>query len=297
VSDTINEDLHEPSADELLEIEETIEECDELDLSLNKKPTSDILATYVNEATKYKRLTESEICALAHKTKKGCVASRNKIVNASLRLVISIAYKYSRSSICHHRNIQTLDLIQEGNIGLIRAAEKFDPARGFCFSTYATWWIKSFINITIKHKSYIISIPRSIIEEIIKTKKFSNYSNYSNSNTEQTYSETSKENSQVSDLPLNQVIDYEIIDVINPLLHFENVYFVSQLFSQSGITNDEVAILCWSYGVKNCKTYSQVEIADIMGTTRNVTKWNKYFGIKKLREVIDRENLIKCDIY
>ncbi|MBQ3446257.1 MAG: sigma-70 family RNA polymerase sigma factor, partial [Synergistaceae bacterium] len=103
---------------------------------LDDIPLTDPVRMYLREIGKVSLLTASEDVALAQKMENGDVEAKKRLIDANLRLVVSIAKKYIG------RGMLFLDLIQEGNLGLIRAVEKFDYRRGFKFSTYATWWIR-----------------------------------------------------------------------------------------------------------------------------------------------------------
>lgn len=128
----------------------------------------DPVRLYLREIGRIKLLSANEEIELARKIleggDKGAIAKR-KLVQANLRLVVSIAKKYVG------RGMLFLDLIQEGNLGLIRAAEKFDHERGFKFSTYATWWIRQAITRAIADQARTIRIPVHMVETINKLKK------------------------------------------------------------------------------------------------------------------------------
>jgi RNA polymerase primary sigma factor len=153
---------------ELQELEE-LEEERELDL----KPrgyTCDAVKDYLQRISKIPLLDVDEELELARnyikattKTKK--LFYKNKMVQHNLRLVVSIAKKYL------HRGLPFLDLIQEGNLGLIRGVEKFDPSKGYKFSTYAHWWIRQGVMRAIADKSRVIRIPVHVGEKIQKLRK------------------------------------------------------------------------------------------------------------------------------
>lgn len=127
----------------------------------------DSVKMYLREIGRIKLLTPDEEIDLAKKITKACIISKKKLINANLRLVVSIAKKYTGQGLLF------LDLIQEGNTGLIRAAEKFDYTKGFKFSTYATWWIKQGITRAIADQSRTIRVPVHMVETIYKVKKIS----------------------------------------------------------------------------------------------------------------------------
>ena len=145
------------------------EEVDEVDITPPKGvPLDDPVRMYLREIGRIQLLTADEEIDLARKIVTGgnigAIAKR-KLVQANLRLVVSIAKKYVG------RGMLFLDLIQEGNLGLIRAAEKFDHERGYKFSTYATWWIRQAITRAIADQARTIRIPVHMVETINKLKK------------------------------------------------------------------------------------------------------------------------------
>ncbi len=123
---------------------------------------NDSIRMYLCEIGKVKLLTAKEEADLARRIEKGDQSAKAQLAEANLRLVVSIAKKYIG------RGLSFLDLIQEGNIGLFRAVEKFDPERGFKFSTYATWWIRQAITRAIADQARTIRIPVHMVETINK---------------------------------------------------------------------------------------------------------------------------------
>src|SRR5829696_798026 len=120
--------------------------------------TTDSLQLFLNEAGRYPLLTAAEEVELAKKIERGDMQAKNRMINSNLRLVVSIAKRYQTQGI-------TLgDLVQEGVLGLIRAAEKFDWRKGFKFSTYATWWIRQAVQRGVANKARTIRIPVHIVE-------------------------------------------------------------------------------------------------------------------------------------
>jgi RNA polymerase primary sigma factor len=132
------------------------------DSSLEELPLSDPVRMYLREIGKISLLTAEEEVALAKGVEAGDAAAKAHLVDANLRLVVSIAKKYIG------RGMLFLDLIQEGNLGLIRAVEKFDYQKGFKFSTYATWWIRQAITRAIADQARTIRIPVHMVETINK---------------------------------------------------------------------------------------------------------------------------------
>lgn len=126
---------------------------------------NDSIKLYLKKLTSIPLLTHEEEIKLAKKVKDGDKKAKNELVRRNLRLVVSIAKKYINQS------LPFLDLIQEGNLGLIKATEKFDHSRGFKFSTYATWWIRQAITRALSDKSRTIRLPVHIVENMNKLKK------------------------------------------------------------------------------------------------------------------------------
>src|SRR3989338_5407105 len=126
--------------------------------------SSDSVQMYLREIGQHKLISGEEEAELAKKIEKGDESARQRLMLANLRLVVSIAKKYVGLS----ANLTLLDLIQEGNMGLFKAAEKFDYKRGFKFSTYATWWIRQAITRALADQARTIRIPVHMVETISK---------------------------------------------------------------------------------------------------------------------------------
>lgn len=120
---------------------------------------------YMREMGQFSILSADEEVKLAHRIAEGDQSAKNELVEANLRLVVSLARHYQGCGLSYQ------DLIQEGNIGLIKAAEKFDVSKGFRFSTYASWWIKQALSRAIADQSRTIRIPVHMTENINKFKK------------------------------------------------------------------------------------------------------------------------------
>jgi RNA polymerase nonessential primary-like sigma factor len=120
----------------------------------------DATRLYLSEIGSSKLLTAEEEVYFARLAQKGDIKARQRMIESNLRLVVKIARRYM------NRGLALLDLIEEGNLGLIRAVEKFDPERGFRFSTYATWWIRQTIERAIMNQTRTIRLPIHVVKEI-----------------------------------------------------------------------------------------------------------------------------------
>ena len=152
----------EPGRADLNAEEELTDEDLEITADNVDQFADDSVKMYLREIGKIPLLTAEEELELAQKAAKGNKKAKDKMVEANMRLVVSIAKRYSG------RGLDFLDLIQEGNTGLLRAVEKFDPEKGFKFSTYATWWIRQAITRAIADQARTIRIPVHMVETINK---------------------------------------------------------------------------------------------------------------------------------
>ncbi|NCU43363.1 RNA polymerase sigma factor RpoD [Candidatus Saccharibacteria bacterium] len=158
---SINE-IDGPDIDELAEEEEDLADDDIMSGSYVDDISDDSVRMYLREIGKIPLLTHEEEMVLSRKAVEGDRRAKDKMAEANMRLVVSIAKRYSG------RGLDLLDLIQEGNTGLLRAVDKFDPEKGYKFSTYATWWIRQAITRAIADQARTVRIPVHMVETINK---------------------------------------------------------------------------------------------------------------------------------
>ena len=137
-----------------------------IDDSFDETPEVDLLFTYVRQIGDGRLLSAGEEAALARRKDAGDMRAKQELVERNLRLVMSIARPYSAAS-----GVPLLDLIQEGNVGLMRAVEKFDHTKGFKLSTYATWWIKQAISRAIADQGRTIRLPVHVVDNLKRVRK------------------------------------------------------------------------------------------------------------------------------
>lgn len=163
----IVDDPSTSSSDMKIAMDSGISDDLEIALSTDGISLDDPVKIYLKEIGRVPLLSAEEEIELAQRMATGDTYARKRLSEANLRLVVSIAKKYVG------RGMQFLDLIQEGNLGLIKAVEKFDYTKGFKFSTYATWWIRQAITRAIADQARTIRIPVHMVETITKVKKVS----------------------------------------------------------------------------------------------------------------------------
>jgi len=179
----------------------TTKESDEV-TDVRQLPSSDrnVMRTYMQEIGKTPLLTPEEEVKLAKRIKKGDKAARDRMISANLRLVVKIAHDYNNFG------LPLMDLISEGNIGLVKAVERFDPSKGGKLSTYAAWWIKQSIKRALANQSKTIRLPVHLVDKIAKMRKV----------TQQLAEELDRE-------PTDEEIAYMMEMPVNKVAHLKSV--------------------------------------------------------------------------
>jgi RNA polymerase primary sigma factor len=272
----------------------------ELETTANEGFTEDSVRLYLREIGRVKMIKPDEEIELARLIAKGDPEAKKKLIQANLRLVISIAKKYV------NRGLPFQDLIQEGNLGLIRAAEKFDHTKGFKFSTYATWWIRQAISRGLADKSRTIRVPVHMVESINKLKKTS-----ARLSQELGRKPNTTELSGAMDLPINKIqeiiqADREPVSMEMPLNRDEETYLgdliednessrpdstteeelmrqdLNRMLSQ--LTPRERDIMHLRYGLEDGRQRTLEEVGRLFNITRERVRQIEHKAFRKLRQ-------------
>ena len=287
----------EPAAEEIADVEEE-ELVDPVDLAAEYN-LDDPVRMYLKEIGQVKLLSADEEVELAKRVASGDKAAKDKLTEANLRLVVSIAKKYSG------RGLHILDLIQEGNTGLIRAVDKFDWTKGNKFSTYATWWIRQAITRAIADQARTIRVPVHMVEVINKATRC-NRKLVQELGREPTMEEIAKE----LNLPVEKIIEanrtaadtlsldtpvgdeedttigsfVEDDNTPGPADATSNALLAEALSEILGtLTDREADVLRMRFGMYDGRTHTLEEVGQIFGVTRERIRQIENKAIRKLR--------------
>jgi RNA polymerase primary sigma factor len=260
------------------------------------------IKSYIKEVRKMPLLTAKEEVELAKKIKKGNKAARDHMIRANLRLVINIAKKYL------HLGIPIMDLIEEGNVGLMKAVEKFNPHKGFRFSTYAAWWIKQSITRSIFDQSRTVRIPVYVNEMLSKYKKTTEKltgrlkrlptdeeiaKSMRVSNDKITKMRGSVMKMSSLDAPIDEEGGHEIIDLIEDKNSISPEDEMNTVFTKErlnglldGVNPREHDVLNYRFGLTDGKTYTLAEVSKKLGVSRERVRQIEENAIKKLKKFI-----------
>ncbi|WP_339462079.1 RNA polymerase sigma factor RpoS [Pseudomonas sp. EA_105y_Pfl2_R69] len=273
----------------------------------------DATQLYLNEIGFSPLLTPEEEVFFARLAQKGDPAGRKRMIESNLRLVVKIARRYV------NRGLSLLDLIEEGNLGLIRAVEKFDPERGFRFSTYATWWIRQTIERAIMNQTRTIRLPIHVVKEL------NVYLRAARELTQKLDHEPSAEeianllekpvgevkrmlglNERVSsvDVSLGQDSDKTLLDTLTDdrptdpceLLQDDDL---SQSIDQwlSELTDKQREVVIRRFGLRGHESCTLEEVGQEIGLTRERVRQIQVEALKRLREILEKNGLSSDSLF
>ena len=277
---------------------------DELENALNVDGfvIDDPVKLYLKEIARVPLLTAEEEIELAIRISEGDEKARLKLTEANLRLVVSIAKKYV------NKGMLFLDLIQEGNVGLIKAVEKFDHTKGFKFSTYATWWIRQAITRSIADQSRTIRIPVHMVETINRLKKAQ--SQYLHENGVEA---SEAELSEMLDMPIEKVrevirISRDPVSIETPIGQEDDSRLVDFIRDDSAVSPEENAfstilrddidailktlspreeeVIKLRYGLKDGRCHTLEEVGLVFEVTRERIRQIEAKALRKLKHPV-----------
>lgn len=295
----LSDDEEEPNDDLLLQMESDVESQNETIAASTAAMSDDPVKLYLKEIGSYPLLSIADEIELAKKIEKGDNIAKKTLAESNLRLVVSIAKRYVG------RGLSFLDLIQEGNLGLIKAVDKFDYTKGYKFSTYATWWIRQAITRSIADQSRTIRIPVHMSEVINKTYRVSRnlLQELGREPTEQELSdamnlpiEKVREILKVSadpislDTPIGEEDDSHLGDFIkdDSIVGPEDAAAYSVLQDQISklldtLTEREQRVLVLRFGLKDGRTRTLEEVGKEFNVTRERIRQIEAKALRKLR--------------
>lgn len=271
----------------------------------------DAVKVYLKQISKYPLLSHKEELELGKKIKEGNNAAKTKLIKSNLRLVVSIAKKYM------NHNLPFIDLIQEGNLGLMAAAEKYNYNYGYRFSTYATWWIKQSINKAISEQSHSVKIPVYVYETLSKLSKAKE-----NIQKEQNVNFSDEKIAEMINLDknkfencLNALVKSVSIDATIDLKDGSEINYAEFLVDSNAKTDEktefehlkkdlkkvmiklkdrEREVLKRRYGLDDITTQTLDELGKMFGVTKECIRQTEIRAIKKIRELCTNENSLTC---
>jgi RNA polymerase nonessential primary-like sigma factor len=305
----------EESLEDLKDLEEKnidYKDLDEKDVKLlrsecaSSKENADLLTNYFSSIRRYPLLSSEEENEIGRKARDGDRRSIDQMITSNLRLVVKIAKNYRT------RGVPLLDLIEEGNLGLIHAVQKFDPDRGFRFSTYATWWIRQSIEQAIMCQSRLVRLPVHVIKEIniiLKAKRQLQESGNANVSIQQIADETGKDPENIRDLlsllegtsPLDMNVkggdddkEISLLDVVpdtklaSPFEHVDQkevVNIVREWFNS--LPEKQQMVVLYRFGLNDEEVLTLEEVGKKIGLTRERVRQIQTEVLKSLRKTFE----------
>ncbi len=305
--DLVDEESEEVVKEDEGDADEVVETPQRTTYAAGDIPDGQVDATrlYLSEIGFSQLLTAEEEVYYARLAQKGEMSARQRMIECNLRLVVKIARRYM------NRGLALLDLIEEGNLGLIRAVEKFDPERGFRFSTYATWWIRQTIERAIMNQTRTIRLPIHVVKEINvylrAARKLSQTLDHE---------PTSEEIAELLDKPINEVkhmlglnervasvdvpygkdADKPLLDTIpdeegvDPSVHIQNEGLNANIEIWLSKLNDKQReVVERRFGLHGYENSTLEEVANELGVTRERVRQIQMDALRRLRTILEKD--------
>ena len=306
--DTIVDAIDEPEAEDETAFEKALNREDRY-----SHQSLDATQIYLNEIGFSPLLTPEEEVFYGRLAQKGDPLGRSRMIESNLRLVVKIARRYL------NRGLSLLDLIEEGNLGLIRAVEKFDPERGFRFSTYATWWIRQTIERALMNQTRTIRLPIHVVKEL------NIYLRAARELTQKLDHEATAEeiadhldkpveavkkmmglNERISsvDYPVGGDSDKPLIETLaddndlgpeSSLLDGDIKQHVDEWLSE--LTEKQMEVVVRRFGLRGHEAATLEQVGEEIGLTRERVRQIQVEALKKLRRVLDKQGLSLDSIF
>ena len=277
--------------------------------SIDSDFLGDVTQLYLNEIGANPLLTADEELSLSRKVRDGNFAARQTMIERNLRLVVNIAKHYL------NRGIPLLDLVEEGNLGLIHALEKFDPERGFRFSTYATWWIRQNIDRAIMNQSRTIRLPVHVVKElnqVLRCQRQLEAANNGDTTVEDVARQLARSVDEVRailalnehtaslDAPLDIDPSLSIGESLaddsadTPDLQIHDLEVENLVRDWIGQLNEKQRmVIRHRYGIDECEIQTLEELADSLELTRERVRQIQLEALGQLRRIIKRRGVSK----
>lgn len=299
--------------DELIVMKVTTQNSNPAKKEVVEGQNDNTLTAYLREIADYPQLTAEEEKIVAEKIEQGDSEAKQKLIQANLKLVVTIAKKT-----IHVSGVPMIDLIQEGNLGLMIAAEKFNHKLGYRFSTYASWWIKQSMFKAISEQSHCMKIPVYIQETLSKFSKVK-YQMEQNTTSQVKNEEVAKKMNIAPDkiemflsaytktisiengLEKSDGKDLNVADILadNSSLISENAEYQSLKDDIKNVISTlkerEQEVVKMRYGLDDTERYTLEEIGNIYGVTKECIRQTELRALKKMK--MTGENLLSCYIY
>lgn len=300
------DEVEDADPDDAIEITADVVEALDVDsviaIETRKDTEMDATRVYLNELAKSKLLTADEEKIYGKRVLQGDESARKIMIESNLRLVVKISRRYL------NRGLPLLDLINEGNLGLIRAVEKFDPDRGFRFSTYATWWIRQTIERAIMNQTRTIRLPIHIVKEMntyLKAQRHLTQLLDHEPSAEEIAAHLDKPVSKVEkmlrlnervtsiDIPGGKDFDKPLVDSISDEGHKAHDEKLQEDGIKANITTwvfqlpeKQREVICRRYGLCGYDDATLEQVAQELNVTRERVRQIQMDGLKRLKEIL-----------